>query len=446
MKSKKGLIIGIVSVVVVALAVVLAIVFWPKGADKKETYTNAIKNSLNFRRVTDNFDVSKGTEDLEKLLEEHIIKVVFEGSTDGPESENGTVEAYLEKDHFYILIDAISKGEQVNLSSLIQDNKMYIYEKNILSRWYYVDLKEAMDNSNGSFNIEAYAKYAKYVEKAEQYLFDALADQINSKNLVDEKADLTINGKKYSTTKYSYAFTGTDLSEVIKAFIGKIRNDKEITKELNDLLQSVDLKQDITLDEMFDVIVDQSASLKQLEKVFTYTIYLNNKDEVISTEVSIDTPMGAMILGFTLVEENGRSFGQISASGMGQKLFELTLNQVDDKNVDIRASVLGQEMVTGKITASDNNIKFKISGTKNFPEELDFEMNLNLVSELEMNGTITYNMGGYIGNYNIRVEEVDEFPQVDISNSAPYSEMTEEEKAGLRRFAEIFSNIQLPEV
>ena len=103
MKSKKGLIIGIISVVVVALAVVLAIVFWPKGADKKETYTNAIKNSLNFRRVTDNFDVSKGTEDLEKLLEEHIIKVVFEGSTDGPESENGTLEAYLEKELIKVL-------------------------------------------------------------------------------------------------------------------------------------------------------------------------------------------------------------------------------------------------------------------------------------------------------------------------------------------------------
>ena len=278
----------------------------------------------------------------------------------------------------------------------------------------------------------------------EDYLFDSFADVISSKKLEDEKADVTINGKKYSATKYAYTFTGTDVYELIKTFVGKVRNDKEITSQLSELLQSVDLKQNITLNEMFDVIVNQSESFKQLEKVFTYTIYLNGDDEVISTAVSIDIPIGSGSISAALVinslEENGKHYAQIYATAMGQRILEIVLNQVDDKNIEIIVGSRGQDMLTGKITTTDKNVKFKMTATKNYPGEFDFEINLNFVSELEMNGTYTFNIGGNKGNYNIKMEEIDEFPQVDLSNSAPHSEMTEEEIQALEDFAKGESN------
>lgn len=443
MKSKKGLIIGLVSVVVIAIAVVLVIFLWPKGNDKKEVYTSAIRNSLSVRRVTKKFDVAGSTEKIEKILENHIVKIVFEGSTTGKESETGNMELYAEKDHYYFLIDAIVNGESRYLSGVVQDNKVYMYIKDIFTKWYYYDLDEIMDESNG-FDMEAYAEYSKYVEKMEDYLFDSFADVISSKKLEDEKADVTINGKKYSATKYAYTFTGTDVYELIKTFVGKVRNDKEITSQLSELLQSVDLKQNITLNEMFDVIVNQSESFKQLEKVFTYTIYLNGDDEVISTAVSIDIPIGSGSISAALVinslEENGKHYAQIYATAMGQRILEIVLNQVDDKNIEIIVGSRGQDMLTGKITTTDKNVKFKMTATKNYPGEFDFEINLNFVSELEMNGTYTFNIGGNKGNYNIKMEEIDEFPQVDLSNSAPHSEMTEEELQALEDFAKGESN------
>ena len=53
MKSKKGIVFTIIGVVVVlVLTVVLTIVFWPKK-DKKEVYTDAIKNAFNVGKITE---------------------------------------------------------------------------------------------------------------------------------------------------------------------------------------------------------------------------------------------------------------------------------------------------------------------------------------------------------------------------------------------------------
>lgn len=424
--KKKGLIItGISVAVVIVVAVILTIVLWPKK-DSKTVYTEAIKDSISISRLSERFNLGEKGEKLEKVLDSHILKLVLEGNSNGSNSENGKMEFYVTKDQIYGLIDATVNGKALNMDMLMKDNKLYYYVKDAFTRYYYVDMN-SLFSSSISQGID--------VEKIEGYLVDSFTDVINGKNLVKDSSEVTINSKKYNADKYSYTFTGSDAYEVIQKFIGKVKNDKQLISQITEIIKSSGQNTNISIEQELDSLLKEAETVKQLEKVFTYTVYLNSKDEVISTVISADIDMGGQSLPVVLVIndviDNGLAYEQVYISAMGQRLYELVVNQTSSDNIDLAVNAMGQSLITGKITKTDKNLRMKISGSSNLPQTLDIDVNLNVVSDVQMNGTISYTVGEEKGNYNVRIEEVNSFPQVDVSNSAPIDQMTDAEKEAL---------------
>ena len=423
-KSKKGLIIPIVCAVVLVLAVVLAIILWPKKSNK-EIYTEALKDSFGLSKIKEQTNFGEKSSEVEKLLEEHLLKMVIEGTTkeDG-EVSNKNYELYVGKNQFYGLLK--NKEENKTLEAVVKDEKLYFTIENILKRYYFIDLKD--ESNNQILTVDS--------DKLMTYFFDAFYEVLDEKKLTKSSETITINNKKYSTDKYSYTYNGKDLNETVKLFVIKIKKDKELYKQFENVINSTDVKQEITVDELFDTVLKQADAFKNAGDLFTYAIFLKG-DDVISTQISANVPFfdqsipGALTVNS--VVENDKVYSEINVSIMGQTIASLVFNQTSDSNIDIKLVSQGEELMTGKLTADENTLKLKLSGTELLTEKVDLEMIINVVSDTSLNGTISYTSGSESGNYKIKVEEVDKIPQVDVSNNAPYAEMTDEERSELFR-------------
>ena len=423
-KSKKGLIIPIVCAVVLVLAVVLAIILWPKKSNK-EIYTEALKDSFGLSKIKEQTNFGEKSSEVEKLLEEHLLKMVIEGTTkeDG-EVSNKNYELYVGKNQFYGLLK--NKEENKTLEAVVKDEKLYFTIENNLKRYYFIDLKD--ESNNQILTVDS--------DKLMTYFFDAFYEVLDEKKLTKSSETITINNKKYSTDKYSYTYNGKDLNETVKLFVIKIKKDKELYKQFENVINSTDVKQEITVDELFDTVLKQADAFKNAGDLFTYAIFLKG-DDVISTQISANVPFfdqsipGALTVNS--VVENDKVYSEINVSIMGQTIASLVFNQTSDSNIDIKLVSQGEELMTGKLTADENTLKLKLSGTELLTEKVDLEMIINVVSDTSLNGTISYTSGSESGNYKIKVEEVDKIPQVDVSNNAPYAEMTDEERSELFR-------------
>lgn len=428
MGKKKGLIFTITGVVLI-LAAVLTIVLWPKKS-AKEVYTDAIKTSLNFSKLSSN---DKTIEEYKRILNDHIIKMTFQDSGVNNEEDaqyhnfDELIEAYLGKNNLYLKMDSTLDGTLSSLEYLYKDNKFYMFIKDVFSKYYYIDYAGSND-SRFMINID-------YEDVANKFI-DSLVDEIKDDKIVKESADVTINGKTYSTDKYSYTFTGEYLYNATKSFITKIRNDKELYNKFNDLFKSFENENGMTLDDAFDALINMSESFKALGDIFTHSAYIDDED-IISTEMILNFNFGGqgmpMTFGFTInsIMENGKQFREVFVSAMGQKLYDVVLNQTSDTNTDIKVNIVGQEMIKGNVTKSDKNIKMVLNGTELFPKELKLEANIEAKSDYEIVGNIEYINGESHATYKFATEEVQEAPEVDVSNSAPREEMTDAEKEAM---------------
>lgn len=418
MKSKKGLVFTIVAAVVVVVAVVvLALVLWPKKSNK-EVFTDAIKESFNISKAIKTTD----GKEIKDVLADHIVKFTFD-------AEFGENSIYSEivggKDEFYGLVKAVSEGEKFDADALLKDKKLYFNIKDVLKKYYYVDAE------NLNFDV---SKSDVDSDKISKYLVDSLLDVIENDRVKKDSDELNINGSTYKTDKYSFVFTGADLHKVLENFVKKVKEDKEVLSQIEKVIESMGANQKVNLDEVFDSLLKESAALKELGNLLTYSVHLY-KGDVISTNITISIDSGSMKVPVSLVinniEKEGKTYAQFYVSTMGQKMINAVINQTSDTTTDLSVSVMGSDYITGKITKTDKKLTAKISGTESLPLDLVLDIDADIVDDLNMNGTMKLTIDGETVNVNFKSEEVKKMPEVDVSNSAPYEEMSDEEKEAL---------------
>ena len=112
-------------------------------------------------------------------------------------------------------------------------------------------------------------------------------------------------------------------------------------------------------------------------------------------------------------------------------MINAVVNQTSDTTTELSVAVMGSDYITGKITKTDKKLTAKISGTESLPFELVLDVDADIVDDLNMNGTMKLTIDGETVNVNFKSEEVKKMPEVDVSNSAPYEEMSDEEKEAL---------------
>ena len=417
MNNKKGVIITIIAAVaVVVVAVALVLVFWPKKSNK-EVFTDAIKESFNFTKALKTED----GENIKDVFADHLIKLTLEAN-------DGKAELYAGNDQFYGLLSGVKDGKNINAEALLKGSKVYFTVKDVLSKYYYADIEEGSKEMSGAAAINLNS------DKLAEYFSDAFFDVIENDNITKDSDEITINGKSYKADKYSHPFTGKDMYKVIESFVSKLKNDKELRGQLEAILTSAGSEEKINLDEAMSMLLESAASIKEMGNLFTYTIYVYD-GEAISQNITLSLDMNGMQIPMSIVienvEENDRVFYQMYLSAMGQKVYCLVVNQTSDSNIDLSISAMNQNLIEGKITKTDKKFTFKINNTENLPMEFNIEMNFNIIDNLGLDGTIEYEFDGEKGSIKIKSEEVKSIPEVDVSNSAPYEEMTDAEKQAL---------------
>ncbi len=455
-KGKKALIISIVAVVFIA-AIVLIWFLIPHGKSKKVQYTDAIKQSLGIKIDKEDKDEKakdkdKGKElidqisEFEEAINGRVIKISVNGEGELADQKG---EVYISDRDIYALINAKLEG-QLNPSQvevLMKDKKLYFTIKEVLKNYYYVEPGKYKD-------IVKRESVEKIVTKLEDYFIEALSDSVKSSKVEKEDNTITINGETYDTTRYSYTFTGDDIYNIFESFIKKVKDDKELNdliidtlkdlmngiKELNiDLdLGPIDLD-NIKIDEALDSLLESLEVIKSDKDLFTHIIHLDENDDVISMTFSINVEEGDLKIPVSLtidnVIQNNLRYIEVSASGMGIKVFDLIIEQEDKETINFKLNVQGEEYLTGKIKYTEKEFKLDV---KSKDDEINLAIDFEMEDDFEGNGEIEYKFGKESRKvFKIKVEEVEEMPKVDVSNSLPYEDMTEEDSKALKDFTTV---------
>jgi hypothetical protein len=195
--------------------------------------------------------------------------------------------------------------------------------------------------------------------------------------------------------------------------------------------------------------MEEIKSVKNMGELLKHSVY-TYKDESIKTEIEVIMPQAdysngeadsfkqsnenvqvekqTMTLYIEDVEDNDLAYAKIALSSSGIDMFSFVINQSNKTSYDLKASMLSQEILTGKMTVDGDNFTLDIKTTETSPVAVN--MNLSISGNT---GTIVVDSDTAKLKADFTFEKVEEMPNVDVSNSAPYTEMTDEEKELLEK-------------
>lgn len=412
--KKKGLfLIPVIGCLLIVVGVITLLLL-PKKTDK-EIFTSAIQQSLGVTKVKETFE----NVNYEDVFLNHIYHLYLDGNIKVDEQDGSLkLDTYFGKEQVYMLLDIVAK-ETLNMESLVKDNKVYLNVKDVTDKFYFDDLEK---------NLESFNEVSESIkgldidfEKVIGLLENSFYDVIDDKKLETTKTEKTINGKDYDVKKYSYDFTGNDLYEVLKTFVSNVKKDQKLYNQFDNILKQNDAP--YAFGELLDELLDAFKSFKEIDKIFTYTIYLKG-DETVSSEIVVNIPTGNASIPVSLVMNTLDDYSQIYLSVLGQKMFE---GVVDFNKGTISFKVQGEEVITGSIGKDFVEIQ---SG-----EIIPTEFKLRITEKENSNDKRKYNVvfeaEDVNANFDISMEEVKDFPKVDVSDAAPFDEMPDEVKEKL---------------
>jgi len=461
MKKKGTIIFTILGVVLIAIGVTFAIISSPKKSNK-EVFTDALENALGLN-IDGEANLENKINEITTAVRDNIYKINLDVETTMDEAgvEKANAEIYFGKNELYGKLYTMINDEVKNVEGLYRDNKVYFTVKDVLSKYYYIDIVEKMNELENNISIQDIVKYEKIAENLLTYLKDSLLDAIKEEDIIKSDEKIAINSKDYSSTKYEYSITGNTLYNVIEKFLNKVKNDKDLKElaevvvknivnlknkkmiavndkfEYNDEyddLDDYDEEYDDAYDEIanidFDELVNQllkeaqeAKNIGEIAKIIVYTY----KDNTISTQIMVNATLGEqsipMKVSFDNVIENGLAYRKITFSQAEMEAGYLLINQTSKTNYDIKLVVMMQEMFSGNVTIDGNNMSLNLKTSNALP------LSLSVVADIkEDHGTIKLESEGTVVNITFSYEEVSSFPDIDLSNSVSYNEMTDEEK------------------
>ena len=428
--KKKGIIIcSIIGVVLIVGGILLLLLLSPKKSNK-QLYTEAIQKSLGLKE--DGVKTEK-VDDLLKKLEDEIgnkyYKVSISGtSTKDEASFTKTEESiYFGKDKIYINTSENINDVIHNIEIMLKNNKLYLKYENLLDNIYYLDKIDQYFNSSATED--------ETIKKIVEYLSDSLSEAIKNEDVNIDSKELTINGNKYDTKSYSYTFTGESLYDVIVSFVDKIKKDENVYKKIIELVKEISKTTEIPeisqedFNQMLDQAKEMAKELKSLGNLFTYAVYMY-KDDVASRQITVNIPSEQGKLPISVEDYIIDGYYKAAVSTMGYDVFALELKKQDDTKTNISLSSMAQEILTGYFKNDSNGVEIKLEGAMEGMDSL-FYMDFDKKTG---RGNIEIKSESSKSNYEYIMEEVDEIPEMNVSGSLPFEDITEEDKEKVEKF------------
>lgn len=343
----------------------------------------------------------------------------------------------------------LSQGldQELNFEALYKDNKFYHKIKDVYSRFYYMDVELNAELESNTSDIDYYVLF--------DYVSDVLTEQLEEKELTKEEDDtITLGGTEYTVNKLVAKFTEKDLAEIAKNLITKIKNDKDLYNSIIEAYESVNAELDS--EEQVDIEEEINSLLAELDEVlaeaddketlFKYTVYLDGEDVVSAVITLILDPEESsqnVNIGINTYEnKDDNEVLEYYVSLMGIKFASVKFESVSDSETKLSAQVYQMIEVEGTIKETDNESKISLKAFMTVDEEveiLSLDMTATEVKEdkeynLDLDFEFNYEEVEVSLTSENTVEVVDAIPEIDLSDAADISEMTEEERQFLEQF------------
>lgn len=186
--------------------------------------------------------------------------------------------------------------------------------------------------------------------------------------------------------------------------------------------------------------------------VFRYSMYLDG-NEVLSNEFSIPIESDEVELTLKLTinsYENSSGFEnvEIYLSSLGIQMFSFEIKGVSSSESQISVDYMNMMTFTGTLQSTDTNLSFAMDGSINVSQEDGsvikekvFNMNFNVdeiveYKEYDMNLVFdfSYEDQKMAMDSNCKFLLDEQMPEIDLSDSADISEMTDEEKEAYNNY------------
>ena len=394
----------LVAGIILVVGGLLVAFLWPKKSDK-ELYIDAVKKSLRFDVFGEQSETSK--ESNEEYFKNHILNAVatIEEISNG-ETKSVKVDGYFTEGRTYLsLIETLMGNTSSDVTYYVTNNKMYIQMKELLDYVYYYDLDQA-ESKITAVDTKDVDGLLKIVKKA-------IEDSIDNGRVEIKSSERSINGEKLDTKRFSYEFTGKDISTIGQNIIKGIKEDKDLYKKLDNALRA----NGVDIEEAFEKVNEYLKEAEKLDKLFSYAVYMMG-DKVVSQEVSFYVTANEITVPISFTINRTETFFQVNVGAMGIQAFDLT---IDKKAGKISLKVQSQELVSGTIKdgvieLTGNNMDIVIK----YDKKAKTAYAEIVAKDEEGNETKTI--------IELKVNEVKEIPKFDTTNSKPVSEATDKDK------------------
>ena len=445
-KVKKILIGLFVIIGVIAISVGVVLMLQPSD---REIFTESFKKNFNsIKNIQKDNDFVLGS--ISDLKEDLKVKLSTDTSIESLlDTASIKGDFYLDSSDqkLYTTFDVESNLEKYSIEAVLKDSKLYHMIKDVYSKYYYTEVDLFSDTNNDEVNIDFTVVF--------DYLEEAIIDCVTDDNLTVEDKKITLGDETVNTKKYTVDFTQKDVVNILKSIASKLKNNKELYDYLSTLFTTSTNGE--SLDEYISMLDDMLKDSDDTDTFISYVMYLDGED-VVSNEVaiSIESEESTVTLRFTInsyENKSGYNNFEIYLSAMGIKVFSFEILGTSDTKSNISMNILNSLNVEGTLESSDSKFNLVLNGsipettTDDFSASTELkeflsldllveeavenkEYNINLILDLSTDEKVNINSVNKL----LIGEEV---PDIDVSNSADMTEMTDAE---IEAFNKLFGN------
>ena len=374
-KSNKGLIIGIIVLIVLIIGGVVGFIVFKELNTPKTRFLKTMNKYLESNNIDSNvidiYELFKdgatlnvdGNLSVKSNDEELLSGKININFVDNPSSSNRYINIKFDD----------NKDSILNFESYLNDNKVYFTMKDIFDKYYFTGLK-----------------YIKIYDENVKKLKDNVSKSLDSYFTNDK----FILSKEEGYSKISVSLSDKDLNNLLILILGNLKNDDALSLFVNEDMSLEDIRKE--LDDEINSI-KENLEYQSDEKIYTYNVY-SKGSTLVKQEIIVDD-IKLVIEGETSGNITLLSDDTVILTGSYDK-DKLNLN-VSDNDINFDFSLTFNNNITKDNVAANYNLVIK---TKS--EEDELVVNADLELGITKDNTI---------------------PKVDISNATDISDITNEE-------------------
>ena len=374
-KSNKGLIIGIIVLIVLIIGGVVGFIVFKELNTPKNRFLKTMNKYLESNNIDSNvidiYELFKdgatlnvdGNLSVKSNDEELLSGKININFVDNPSSSNRYINIKFDD----------NKDSILNFESYLNDNKVYFTMKDIFDKYYFTGLE-----------------YIKIYDENVKKLKDNVSKSLDSYFTNDK----FILSKEEGYSKISVSLSDKDLNNLLILILGNLKNDDALSLFVNEDMSLEDIRKE--LDDEINSI-KENLEYQSDEKIYTYNVY-SKGSTLVKQEIIVDD-IKLVIEGETSGNITLLSDDTVILTGSYDK-DKLNLN-VSDNDINFDFSLTFNNNITKDNVAANYNLVIK---TKS--EEDELVVNADLELGITKDNTI---------------------PKVDISNATDISDITNEE-------------------